>query len=113
MLKDKCFLPLEKISRIYYLYTNETNLNIVLSMSSYQISPLFIHFDTCFDIEKHLPILAIVLIVIISVLDFITIILVGICLKKQLIRLYHIRKNWINQKHGLIPSITIHGKPSS
>ncbi|CAF1209514.1 unnamed protein product [Rotaria sordida] len=113
ILKEKRFLPSEKISRIYYLYTNETNLNIDLSMSSYQISPLFIHFNTCFSIETRLTTLAIVLIVIISVLGFITTVLIIICLKKQLIQLYHIVENWIRQKRGLIPSITIHGKPSS
>ncbi|CAF2469183.1 unnamed protein product [Rotaria sp. Silwood2] len=110
-LKQQNFLPLENISRIYYLYTNETNLNIDLSMSSYLISPLF--FYTCFSVETRVSTAGIILIVSISVLGLITTVLIGICLRKQLTQLYHILENWIKQKRGLIPSITIHGKPSS
>ncbi|CAF3233223.1 unnamed protein product, partial [Rotaria sp. Silwood2] len=64
-------------------------------------------------VETRVSTAGIILIVSISVLGLITTVLIGICLRKQLTQLYHILENWIKQKRGLIPSITIHGKPSS
>jgi len=112
ILKQPSVLPPSNISRIYYLYTNETNLNLDFTTSTYRISPLFNRFDTCFTVVKTLTTLAIGLIVGVSVLSFITLVLIAICLNKQLTQLYHIWKNWQTNKEGTPPQITIHGTPS-
>jgi hypothetical protein len=112
ILKEPNVLPPSDISRIYYLYTNETNLNFDLTISNYRISPLFNSFDTCYAVVTTLTTLAIGLIVGVCVLSLITLILIGICLKKQLTELYHIWKNWWANRHGTLPQITIHGTPS-
>jgi hypothetical protein len=104
LLKDTRLLPSQEISRVYYLYTNKTEIYIDLSTSSYRISPLFDGFATCFAIQSNLGPLAIGLIVGVSVLSFATTVLVAFCLKKQLIELYHIWKNFVRQKLGLTPT---------
>ncbi len=94
------------------MYTNETNLYFDLTISTYRISPLFDGYGTCFTVVTRLTTAAIVLIVVVSVLSFITIVLIGICLKKQLIELYHILINWLYNTDDTIPRQTIHGTPS-
>jgi hypothetical protein len=113
LLKQTQFLPVEQISRIYYLYTDEIDLEIDLSSSTYQISPSFIGFDTCFTTVSSLTPVAIVLIVIVTVLSVITTVLILFCLKRQITQLYHIWINWIRARRGLLPTNTIHATPSS
>jgi len=100
-------LPASNVTRVYYLYTNETNLNIDLSKSSSVISSQLIGFDICYTVETSLSTLAIILIVLISVFSLVTVILVLICLKKQVTELIHIWKNWLIQKLGMTPKQTI------
>ncbi|CAF1411949.1 unnamed protein product [Rotaria magnacalcarata] len=113
LLKDKRLYPPEQISRCYYLFTDETNLTIDLSKSSSHISSFLNLFDGCFVVETSLTTLAIVLIVIVSVFSFISLVLVGLCLKKQLRQLYEILENFIRHKRDEIPSGVFAGTPTT
>jgi hypothetical protein len=100
-------LPVSNVTRVYYLYTNETNLNIDFSKSSSGISSQLIGFGLCYTVKTWFSTWAIVLIVLISVFSLVTVILVLICLKKQVTELIHIWKNWLIQKLGMTPKQTI------
>ncbi|CAF3625757.1 unnamed protein product [Rotaria socialis] len=113
LLKDKRLYPPEKISRCYFLFTDETNLTIDLSQSSSHIPSLMNLFDGCFAVKTSLTTLAIVLIVIVTVFSLISLVLVGLCLKKQLRQLYEILENCIRHKRDEIPSGVFTGTPTT
>ncbi|UJR30863.1 hypothetical protein I4U23_018378 [Adineta vaga] len=102
MMKVASFPP-EGLTRAYYLYTNETDLIIDLSKSSSYISPLFNFFQACFTTETDIKPTAIVLIVLVCVFSVISVIILGICLRKQLKELYYIFTNWIKKVTGQNP----------
>lgn len=113
ILKYDEFKPSEPVSRIYYLFTNESNLQLDLTSSSNQISPVFDGFDRCFGVRTSLTALGIALIVIVSVLGLITTVLILICLNRQVRQFYHIWKNWMRERLGLTPVVQIHATPST
>lgn len=106
------FLPPLNITRIYYLYTNETNLYLDFSLSTYRIAPLIDRFQSCFTTKTDLTAAAIVLIVVISILSGVTLVLIGFCLKKQLTQLLHIFRNRLRGRLGILPQVTI-GAPTT
>ena len=112
-LKYDEFKPSTPVSRIYYLFTNETDLQLDFSVSSNQISPTFDGFDHCFKVRTSLTPLGIALIVIVSALALITTILILVCLKKQVQQFYHIWSNWMRERLGLTPVVRIYATPSS
>ena len=112
-LKYDEFKPSEPVSRIYYLFTDEANLQLDLTASSNQISPVFDGFDRCFEVRTSLSALGIALIVIVSVLGLITTVLILICLNRQVRQFYHIWKNWMRERLGLTPVVQIYATPSS
>ncbi|CAF0851200.1 unnamed protein product [Adineta ricciae] len=100
-----CFMrnssfPPAGLTRAYYFNTNETNLTIDLTKSSYRIAPLFISFEICFETISTLSSGGIVFIVLVVVFSAITILLLVICLWKQIKELLYIIRNWINKKTG-------------
>ncbi|CAF1344202.1 unnamed protein product [Adineta ricciae] len=100
-----CFMrntsfPPAGLTRVYYFNTNETNLTIDLTKSSYRIAPLFTSFETCFETIVILSSGSIAFIVLVVVFSAITILLLVICLWKQIRELLYIIQNWIRNKTG-------------
>ncbi|CAF0950949.1 unnamed protein product [Adineta steineri] len=98
-LLNKSFTP-ENVTRVYYLNTDAINLNIDLSTSSYYIPPMFDFVGICLTTETKLSTGGKVFIILISVFSFITIVLIAICLRKQLKELWHIFTNYLKEKRG-------------
>ena len=93
ILKSKEFLPPSDISRIYYLYTTESNFQLDFSKSTNHISPRS-------TIKTSLTRLAIVLIVIVSILSFLSLVLIICCLKRQLGESFVILQNCLNRERS-------------
>lgn len=93
---DKKYLPSENISRIYYIYTNQSNLDFDFSISTNQISPVIIDLQICYGSLRKLTPLAIFLICFTSVICLITIIFIIDCLYRQVVPLIGILRNRTN-----------------
>ena len=107
ILKNEKLLPPQNITRIYYLYTNETNLKLDFSRSTSQISPLFKQFEICYTTKTRLITSAIIIIVFACLLSLTALILIIICLKRQVRALFVILDNCLNQRVTRLPPITI------